>query len=355
MGRVTAFRSGFCGRDLPPESHARCRVEHDGKPCVCDCHTPADQPAPPETPKAGVEIPEAGPLVITEPCVLPDLDENAYHADPVPASHGKSLSHSGARTLLDKSPAHYLWERTHPVHRDVFDFGSAAHLRALGEGPEIVVVQRTAKDGTKSDAEDWRSPSTGEHRDEIRAHGKIPLLRKDLVRVDAMADKLREHPVAGRLFVPGNGHAEVSLFWQDTDTGVFRRARLDWLRTEGRPICVDYKTSANAHPARFGKHAADYGYFSQDPWYRDAVWAHDLAGPDLAFVFVVQEKDPPYAVSVVQLDDEAARIGRSYNRRALELYAECQGTGIWPSYPTDISPASLPPWFVRAQDERYTA
>jgi hypothetical protein len=334
-------RSGFCNPANPPEIHGSCRKAN----CPCDHHQTPEG----EAPAAGVEagpsdVEQPRPLVITEPCVLDALDEAVYHADPVPASHGHSLSHSGAKTLLGKSPAHYQWEREHPVYKDAYDLGSAAHLLVLGEGPQMVEVE----------ADNWMTKAAKERRDEIREAGAIPLLTKDANRVLEMAAALREHPVAGKLFIPGNGKAEASLFWQDPATEVYRRARLDWLRLTGRPIVVDYKTAVNASPEVFGRKAADFGYFSQDPWYRDGVAALDLADPaDLAFVFVVQEKDPPYAVSVIQMDDESARVGRQFNRRALDLYAECVGTDTWPSYGDGISTASLPAWFVRAHDEEH--
>ena len=66
------------------------------------------------------------------------MDEATYHGDPVP---GGSLSSTGARKLLPPScPALFRWQQDHPVHKDVFDFGSAAHRLVLGAGPEIALL-----------------------------------------------------------------------------------------------------------------------------------------------------------------------------------------------------------------------
>ncbi len=69
-----------------------------------------------------------------------DIPEGAYFADP-------ALSCSGAKLLLPPScPALFRYRQDHPEHKDVFDFGSAAHKMVLGAGPPIALV----------DAPDWR-------------------------------------------------------------------------------------------------------------------------------------------------------------------------------------------------------
>jgi len=69
----------------------------------------------------------------------------------------------------------------------------------------------------------------------------------------------------------------------------------------GRPIIVDYKTAASANPRRFAKSVAEYGYHQQAAWYIDGL--EQITGAaDAAFLFVVQQKDPPWLVSVCQLD-----------------------------------------------------
>lgn len=360
-------RSGFCNPANPPKIHASCTKAD----CPCDCGQgdvhqiseaadispgASDQTPEGEVPAAGVEPGSSDveqprpPVTVENPCVLDDLDEVEYHRDVVPERLGRSLSHSGAKTLLTKSPEHFRWERDHPVYKDVFDFGSAAHKYVLGEGPPITVHEYdTEKVKSPKSTSAWKAQQA-----EVRKAGGILLLPDEHAQVLAMAAKLREHPIAGRLFVPGNGKAEVSLFWQDDPTGCFLRARIDWLRTTGRPIAVDYKTSVTADPDAFGRRAVDYAYYMQDPWYLAGIQELGLAD-DPAFVFVVQEKDPPYAVTVIELDEESRRIGRESMRRAIDLYTECQSTDTWPSYADGVASASLPRWFVNQHDERYVS
>lgn len=263
---------------------------------------------------------------------IPDAE---YHADPVP---GGSLSFSSSKRLLPPfSPAQFDYERKHPPEpTHAFDMGHAAHKLVLGIGPQIVAV----------DAENWRTNAAKAKAAEAREAGAVPLLTDDYKTVIAMAEAIKAHPVAGALFRGENGIAEVSLFWKDIPSGVIRRSRLDWLpnRGPGRTIITDYKTAISAHPEKFAKAAMDYGYHQQHAWYQDGITALNLAD-DPAFVFVVQEKNPPYLISVIELDVVAVKIGRVLNRRAIDLYAHCTKAGRWPGYSEDVELVSLPGWY----------
>lgn len=274
---------------------------------------------------------------VTEPGVY-EMDDVTYHGDPVP---GGSLSSSGARRLLPPScPAIFDYERKNGrPGKKVFDIGHAAHKLALGVGPDIVEVE----------ADSWRTNAAKDRGTEIREAGGVPLLTDEFGMVTAMAVALAAHPIAGALFSPGNGTPEASMFWTDSASGITCRSRLDWLpkpRPGKRFIVVDYKTARSAEPQAFAKAAMDHGYHCQAPWYCDGVVALGIA-EDPLFVFVVQEKTPPYLVTVVQLDDTAMRIGRILNRRAIGIYAECSATDTWPGYATDVAQASLPYYYER--------
>lgn len=277
---------------------------------------------------------------ITEPGVY-DIADDVYHADPVP---GGSLSNSGAKKLLAPNcPAIFQYEREHPpAPKDVFDFGHAAHKLVLGAGAEIVEVK----------AENWRTNKAKEAAAEARLAGHVPLLTHDVAQVKEMATAILAHPVASALLRPDTGVAEQSYFWIDEPSGIMRRARLDWTPNpgKGRMIIGDYKTAISADPAKFAKAAVDFGYHRQAPWYVDAVVAAGLAA-DPAFVFVVQEKSAPYLVNVIELDAVAMRIGREINRFAINIYANCVRTGVWPGYGDDVALVALPAWYEKSYEE----
>lgn len=239
------------------------------------------------------------------------IDEAEYHADRT------SLSVSGAKVLL-RSPALFRHEQENPVHKDTFDFGSAAHRLVLGVGPEIARLPFA----------DWRSKEARTERDLCRAEGRIPMLDVDYFKVAAMADELSSHTLAMRLL--SEGEAEVSAYALDEETGIMRRGRFDWLHPN---LLVDYKSAASADPrdlaGRWGV-VSKWGYANQASWYTDL--ARDLGHPAEAFAFIFQEKTAPYQVTVAYIDDADLWQARAQNRSALERFRDCRESGIWPAY-----------------------
>lgn len=266
------------------------------------------------------------------PLLRADLPEAEYHAHP-------ALSSSGARKLLAPScPAIFKWERDHPPSRAVFDFGRAAHAAVLGVGGPICVV----------DADDWRTKAAREARDEAHAAGQTPLLAADAQRVEDMALALREHPLAAKLLDPSTGRPEVSAFWHDERHGIDRRARFDWLphATDGGDLVVpDYKSTASAESRKFARSIFDYGYDVQAVYYADAIRALGLAD-EVRFLFIAQEKTPPYLTAVYELDAYALAVGRKRVDEACALFRQCSETDQWPGYSPDVEYVSPPPWLA---------
>lgn len=288
----------------------------------------------------------AASVGITRPGVY-QLAADTYHADPV---HGGSLSSSGARQILPPGcPARYRYNQDHrPAPKHTFDIGHAAHRLVLGAGPDLAVIE----------ADSWRTKAAKEQAAEAREDGAVPLLRADYDQVHAMAAAIRAHPIAARLFDPDHGTPEQALIWQDQPTGTMRRALFDWwphtTRTGGRVIFADYKTCHSADLDTLAKAVHTHGYHQQGTWYLDGAQALGHAGPDAAFVFVCQEKAPPYLVTIVELDHVAVRIGQIRNRRALTIYARCVETGHWPAYHDGVALLSLPPWAEIQEGEHLT-
>ena len=261
---------------------------------------------------------------------LYDIPAELYHSDPIP---GGSLSSTGARKLATECPAAFKhWLDNREPYKATFEFGTAAHKVVLDDGPELVLVDRDR----------WDTNEVKARLAEIRAAGNIPLKQRDLDKVHAMAKALREHPEAAELLEPGSGIAEQSLFWDDH--GIWRRARIDWLRHDG--TIVDYKSARSANPAKLPNHFNDLGYHQQQEFYRDGALALGLTELVCPFKFIVQEKEPPYLVSVVELDSTACGIGRHLNDRALNTYALCRENGEWPGY-LSTPMISLPSWVER--------
>lgn len=264
-----------------------------------------------------------------------EIPEDAYHADPVP---GGSLSSTGARRLLDPScPALFKYELDHGQEpKAYFDFGTAVHTTILGVGPRLVVV----------DADSYKTKAAQAERDEIRAAGDVPLLPKERKQIDDMAEALTRHPRAAELLAPATGEPEQTYLWVDEQTGIWCRARPDWSNDDQ---IVDLKTTQDPHPEAVQKAIWNYRYDQQRGWYVDGHRA--VIGRTPAFTFIFQGKQPPYLVTVAELDATAEAIGEARNRQARHIYAACRAAGTWPDYGHHTHVLALPQWAEKREIE----
>jgi len=129
-------------------------------------------------------------VTVLDECLWPGLDEDIYHADPVPSG---SLSQSGARYLLPPyTPAHFDHYRRHPRKSSkAQELGSAAHTELLGTGvpievypePDDLPEEERVKDYNRKDPQAWKR--------KVQAAGRIPLLYHQAQALKKMVAKVR--------------------------------------------------------------------------------------------------------------------------------------------------------------------
>lgn len=287
---------------------------------------------------------------ITDPGVY-ELTAEDYHRDPVV---GGSLSSTGARRILD-APAKFRYYQDHPQPpKRAFDLGHAVHAEVLGVGAPVHVI----------DADSYSKKATQAERDEAYEAGEVPLLVTEWVRVVDAGVAVRRHPVAGPLFAR-KGPCEQVLVWQDKRSGVMCRAMLDKQIPGPRLIVADLKTTNSAVPDAVAKSVFSYGYHQQGPFYLDGIRALGLhGGTEPAFVLVFVETTPPHLITVAQLDPNALMWGERLNRKAIDTYAHCKTTGVWPGYvgkvgerdvltDTGVISVDLPYWATRQLEDAH--
>lgn len=280
--------------------------------------------------------------------VIEGLADDEYHGAKW------ALSSSGARMLLPPSaPAlfrHAMDTERKPKRE--FDFGHIAHRLLLGDGARFEVLHPEVV-GLKADGTAAANPRATagwkQAEQEARERGRVPIHADDFRKAEAMVSAVRAHETAGPLFT--DGKAEVSLFAQDPDTGVWLRARPDWWTAlDGRAVFVDFKTAVSAEPETFARKATrDFGYHVQAAVYRRVAALLGLG--DVRFLFVACEKTPPHLVSVTGFDAAALAEADRLCSQAIATYAACVESGRWPGYPPQIHTASLPPWQLASTPE----
>lgn len=238
------------------------------------------------------------------------------------------------------TPAHFREALTNPeAWHETKDkrFGRLAHMALLEPdryaaevSPNAPINQRTGEPyGFETKA--WR--------EEEEHWGQLLCTKEDHRRIAEMVSIVRDHPTAAKL-LSHKRSTEVVAVWDCPASGVRCKLRMDF-RAEGVAIC-DYKTAESAAPAEFERSVSSYGYDIQGAFYPDGFRV--LTGAEDPFCFIVQEKEPPFAVAVYELDSHAVRRGRAKYRRVLREYAACLRTGEFPAYTTEAVMLGLPRW-----------
>lgn len=248
------------------------------------------------------------------------------------------VNFSTMKELL-RSPRHYqtaLHEVREPEDEAKFSLGSAAHA-ALLEDADISTLFAIKPDGMKFTTNEGKM---------WKALQKLPILAaKDAASVSAMVAVARAHPDASAALA-ACPHREDSLAYRLDSVDC--KGLLDaWGRdATGAPVIVDYKTTTDARPEAFIRSVMEYHYDLQMHVYRSLLQEH-LAGEAPSFIWIVQEKTPPYAVNVFVPDDSIYESGRKKFVRCLNLLLTCRSTGEWPAYAPGIKPLSLPKWALK--------
>ena len=236
-----------------------------------------------------------------------------YIAPPRTPAHYKAYIDGLLR--IETTPAMKLGQM---IHRAILEWDSLDY-----------VVRPEGKEGnfTTKEGKEWRDGQTK------------PIITADEYQtILGMRDSVNAHPAVKRVLA--NARTEVSLFANGED-GVLRKARIDALPESGNVI-VDIKSCQSADPDLMAKSVVSYRYDVQAAYYLDIC--NILGIQKSEFLFVCVEKQPPFAVAVYALDQDAIEWGRKQYQRDLAAIANCESKDEWPSFTTDITTLALPAW-----------
>jgi PDDEXK-like domain of unknown function (DUF3799) len=253
------------------------------------------------------------------------ISAEEYHRDPCVVP---SLSASILKILLSETPQHAFVKHPRlnpnfkPEEKDKFDLGTAAHGLMLGDPLKYEIL----------DFNDWRSDKAKNARDSARQRGKLPMLKDQWDRVQAMVDagraQLANHMDASDAFTDGT--PEVTLIWRER--GIWCRSRLDWCPNDKLKFFDDYKSTGSADPDAFQSIVYSVGHDIQMAFYRRGIRAvFGLEAPRMRFI--VQEVTEPYALTAITLNQEAMDLADYKVDKGLEKWRWCMESNCWPAYP----------------------
>jgi len=175
--------------------------------------------------------------------------------------------------------------------------------------------------------------------------GKTPVTVDDWNKAWAMREQVMAHPSAAHILKRKNAKVEHAAIWADQETGISCKAKIDFFAPgvgKQKPIIADLKTTMDAGPRSFAKSIASFNYHMQQAFYTDGV--AQCENRHCRFVFIAVEKEPPYAVGVYELDEQAVEVGRKTYRNLLSQWKSCLESGTFTGYGDGVETLDLPEW-----------
>ena len=250
-------------------------------------------------------------VIIGDVAYFPNLDNNTYH-------NGPGISSSNIRRF-SQSQLHALEEVIEQT--PAMMFGSAAHsLIVEGEAAffsDVVTIigspyTNTNKQLKKDSLAKGLSVITEEQRDTIYS------MNNSLVQ--EAEPYLRPGEDYPQVF---KSPKEVSIYWYEQDLLCKTRADVVCNAFDNNfgadaIVLVDYKTTSDCSVRGFTNSVRRYSYDLQAAWYKRGF---ERAGFKVAdFVFVAQEKKPPYANKVFKMNHADMEIGWNFLSGYLDDY-----------------------------------
>jgi hypothetical protein len=261
--------------------------------------------------------------------IFADMPDYEYFLQP-------AINVSGLKTIVNKTPAHFLAEKSQPhIETKALTLGTAIHAATLQ--PDLFLSEYA-----KAPQVDKRTKEGKQIWAELEASNLKFLSADDYELVENVSLAVRNHVSASKLLQLGA--AEVAVFSEFDGTPV--KCKCDYLRDS--IAIIDLKTTENASPSGFMNSVEKYGYHQQAAWYLDIM--SSLGQPVGNFIFIVVEKTAPFCVGIYELDDDWLAIGRSKNQKALDIYRKCMETGDWHGYSEDLELLSPPKWLINQQN-----
>lgn len=284
-----------------------------------------------------------------------------YHSQEI--CPGPSVSSTGLRKIAMQSPLSFwkTWDGNpdrypeKPIS-DSLILGRAAHALILGDevfDEHFIFVpegapQRPTKTQIAAFERDGEWSENAAPRAKFwedfdkRASGRLLLKEEQVQKIQYMSENLAANPLAVEVLT--SQLVEISLIWEDPQTGIWIKSRPDCLPSNGYDF-GDLKTFApkGANLILSAQRAiTDHGYAMQMAL--AAMGAEAVLGTTAercALVFI--QSSEPYEVIPISLNEDAMEWGRIMCRHGINKMHECLQTGEWPGIGAEAVTYGIPP------------
>lgn len=229
---------------------------------------------------------------------------------------------------MAKSPKHYKAQPRKETK--ALSFGTCGHAAVLEPARfarEFVPWTRRSKPDENGKTK--AAPRNGQHWEEFKRvnAGKEIVTLDEYERAIELRDAIWTEPESAAVLEGVN--TEVALIWNNIETGILCKGRIDWIRLLGRVSMGDLKTARDISPGPFFQDAAKRHYHTKMAWYSDAV--AQLLGLDEnpETLVLAVENGYPFDSVVYEIDEEELQIGREEYSFLIRKLADCQKSGAF--------------------------
>lgn len=263
-----------------------------------------------------------------------------YHAD---CCVEPSLSSSIAADIITRSPLHARLRhpRLNPCavgveETESMSFGSVVHELALGRGGGFAVWE----------GDTWRGGLAQAFKENAAIKGQTAIKAADFARANAVVAAVHRQLIdMGLAYILEEGKSEQVAIWKRG--GHWMRAMFDrWIPERGE--IWDIKTTGkSAHPEQISRIVPTMNYDLRSEFYlmgAEAVTGIPAKKGGLGYQFLFVETEEPFCVTPCYLDQPLRERGRRRANQAMDKWAECMESGVWPGYVNGPQELNAPGW-----------
>lgn len=250
---------------------------------------------------------------------------------------------AGGLKLLKRSPLHYL--ESEKKITPAIDFGKAYHSLILT--PELFKKEYFIfnPDDRPEPEKTMASNANKAWRAELEASYPDIISADTLTLMNAIKQRLKsDHYIKSLL---SNGKSEISHYVENFE-GAKVKIRCDYIKDN---VIVDLKTCQDASTDAFKNHIANYDYHIQAALYSDVAEYCD--GKKRRFIFIAQEKEPPFDTNIIQASEQMLAVGRFEYEILITQWLKClknkkfRGYSIFADNKFGVTEVDLPAWKVK--------
>lgn len=235
---------------------------------------------------------------------------------------GQYIISSTGMGYLEKSPLHF---KAFAEGQITFDSPAMAFGRAIHEA----LLEPGKFFQNYAEKPDLRTKAGKEAFAALQDEGKTILKKAEFEQMKGIMASLSADETVMELLAGSTTEQEFFT----TVGGCPAKAKIDIVkaRTKGA-ILIDLKTTRDAQPSSFiRKSKYSFKYHRQAAWYK-AVYEAATGMEVERFYFLAIEKEPPYAFSVIELDETALQAGWHECEALLDVYRDKVNQGLFPGY-----------------------